>query len=274
MHDIRSIRQAPHDFDAGLQRRGLPPRSDAVLALDERRRQAQTDLQALQQQRNAAAKAAGAAKARGDDAAFAAVQAETATLKDAMQRLETQEATLAAQLLSLLETLPNLPAADVPEGPDETGNVEVRRVGTPRTFDFTPQTHDALGTAAGILDFENAARTSGARFVYLRGLGARLERALANFMLDLHTREFGYTETAVPLLVRDGALYGTGQLPKFADDLFAVSGDYRLIPTAEVPLTNLVADRIVHADTLPLRFTAASPCFRSEAEPPDATPRA
>jgi seryl-tRNA synthetase len=182
-----------------------------------------------------------------------------------MPELELEARTFGDELQALLAMLPNLPAADVPDGPDETANVELRRIGAPRTFDFTPKDHAALGEALGMMDFETAARLSGARFVVLKAGLARLERAIAQFMLDMHTGEFGYTEVAPPVLVRDEALYGVGQLPKFAEDMFRTTGGLWLIPTSEVSLTNLVAEQIVEAASLPLRLTAYTPCFRSEA---------
>ncbi len=263
MHDIKHLRHNAADFDTALAKRGLAPVSAALLALDEQRRGLQTQLQDLQQQRNVTAKAAGAAKGRGDEAEFARLNADASANKQRTAQLEAAEAIVAQQLQHHLETLPNLPQHDVPHGRDENDNVQINAWGTPRVFDFTPKPHEDV--AGQGLNFNRAAQVSGARFVYAMGAMARLERALTQFMLDLHTQEFGYTEVSPPYLVRDNALYGTGQLPKFGEDLFAVDGGYRLIPTAEVPLTNLVADTIVPAEQLPLRYTAATPCFRSEA---------
>ena len=263
MFDIRAIREAPDAFDAGWAKRGLEPMAAPILALDDRRRAAQTRLQTLQQRRNAASREIGQAKARGEDAAE--LMREVAGLKTDLRASEDEEREIAAALDTLLAALPNIPEDGVPAGVDETDNVEIRRWGTPRDFDFPPRQHFEIGEALGLMDFERAARLSGARFVVLSGALARLERALAAFMLDIHTRAFGYTEIDPPLLVRDRAAFGTGNLPKFADDLFRTTDDYWLIPTAEMALTNLVADEIVDEDALPLRFTAYTPCFRSEA---------
>ncbi|MDP9195999.1 MAG: serine--tRNA ligase [Pseudomonadota bacterium] len=262
MHDIRLIRDNPETFDQGLARRGLPPKSQAVLDLDSRRRAVQTEFQAAQAKRNDLSRQVGEAKKSGKDAADLMVQ--VATLKTTLETLEQQEKTLAEELETMLAVIPNLPAADVPEGRDETGNVEIRRHGTPVTI-AAPKDHEALGTALGQVDFDAAAKMSGARFVVLRDDIARLHRALGNFMLDIHTREFGYTEVSPPLLVKSEAVYGTGQLPKAAEDMFQTTGGYWLIPTSEVSLTNLVADSILEAADLPLRCTALTPCFRSEA---------
>ena len=269
MHDLKAIRDDPEAFDRGLGRRGLPPQAAAVLALDQERRRLQQSLEEMQARRNSASKQIGQFKAKGEEAAAVAAAAEVGRLKDLMPAAEQAEREKAAAIEALLVTLPNLPAPDVPDGADEGGNVEIRRHGEPQQMPAgrlnAPRQHFELGEALGLMDFQAAAKLAGARFVVLRGALARLERALATFMLDLHTTEFGYTETQPPFMVRDAALHGTGQLPKFAEDLFKVSGDYWLIPTAEVPLTNLVADEILDADRLPLRFTAYTPCFRSEA---------
>ncbi|AWU93551.1 serine--tRNA ligase [Azospirillum ramasamyi] len=263
MHDLRAIRENPEAFDRGLGRRGLAPMSSSVLDLDGRRRAAQTQMQEMQARRNEAAKEVGLAKREGRDAQ--PILDEMAVLKDRLPQLEEEERALGAELDALLAGLPNIPADDVPEGPDETANVEVRRWGTPPEI-ANPKQHYELGEALGLMDFEAAARMSGARFTVLKGGLARLERALADFMLDIHTAEHGYTEVAPPLMVRDNALFGTGQLPKFEEDLFKIpmSGHY-LIPTSEVPLTNLVNDQIVAQEELPLRYTALTPCFRAEA---------
>jgi len=263
MFDLRWIRESPEAFDEGLTRRGLEPASARVLDLDARRRQAQTELQELQTARNTASKAIGEAKGRGQDAE--AQMAEVARLKETMAKAEAAEREVAAELDELLSGLPNTPAPDVPDGPDESANVCLRTVGEAPAFDFEPKQHFDLGEALGLLDFETAAKLSGARFAVLRGALARLHRAIANFMIDLHTGEHGYTEVMPPYLVRDHVLYGTGQLPKFGDDLFRTTGDFWLIPTAEVPLTNLVAGDILDEAALPLRVTALTPCFRSEA---------
>ena len=263
MHDIRTIRDDPAAFDRALSRRGLPPRSAELLALDAERRAAQQRLNELQAKRNELSGQVGRAKSKGEDAG--ALMAEVARLKDEMAASEAQAAAADAALDQVLAEIPNLPAADVPEGRDEHGNKEVRRWGDQRNFDFTPKQHFEIGEALGLMDFETAAKIAGARFVLLKGQLAKLERALAGFMLDLHTREFGYTEAVPPYLVRDESVYGTGQLPKFAEDLFRTTDGRWLIPTAEVPLTNIAADAILEEAALPLRFTAYSPCFRSEA---------
>ena len=263
MFDLRWIRESPEAFDAGLTRRGLEPASARVLDLDARRRGAQTELQELQTARNTASKAIGEAKRRGQDAE--AQMAEVARLKETMAKAETAERGIAVELDELLSGLPNTPGPDVPDGPDESANLTLRTVGEAPTFDFEPKQHFDLGEALGLLDFETAAKLSGARFAVLRGALARLHRAIANFMIDLHTQEHGYTEVMPPYLVRDCALYGTGQLPKFGADQFRTTDGFWLIPTAEVPLTNLVAGDILDEAALPLRVTALTPCFRSEA---------
>lgn len=263
MLDIRWIRDDPAAFDEALARRGIDAASETVLSLDRDRRAAQTRFQELQQRRNDVSKRVGQAKSKGEDAA--PLIAEVGRLKDDVQAAEEEERALGKRLDEMLAAFPNAPADDVPIGPDESANVEIRRVGEPRTFDFTPLDHVAVGEKLGLMDFERASKLSGARFVVLSGRLARMERALAAFMLDIHTSEFGYTEVAPPLLVRDDALFGSGQLPKFADDLFRTTDGFWLIPTAEVPLANLVAGEILDEEALPLRFTAATPCFRSEA---------
>jgi seryl-tRNA synthetase len=317
MHDIRAIRDNPDAFDAGLKLRGGEPVAAQLIALDAAKRAAETALQEALARRNDASKAIGAAKAKKDEAQAQRLMAEVASLKTEVPALETATREGEAALDELLAALPNLPAAEVPPGADETRNVEQHRKGLLRNFDFTPQEHDAIGPALG-LDFESAQKVSGARFAYLRGDLARLARALGQFMLDLHTGEFEYQEVAPPLLVRDEALFGTGQLPKFESDLFEtripldvdlvdaqireniserrnekqnavldddfweklhedVMGSVRdahrtskfsrrwLIPTAEVSLTNIVRESILGEAELPLRFTALTPCFRSEA---------
>ena len=345
MHDIKAIRDNPAAFDAGLRRRGIygtgegQASSDAILARDEARRAHVTRLQDLQARRNAASKEIGAAKKAKDEAKAAALMAEVAALKDELAKGEDEERRLTREVEAVLEVIPNTPLTEVPEGKDETGNVEVRRVGgrtfkeasaaQPQVPNFKPRQHFELGEALGLMDFETAGKVSGARFVFLKGGLARLERALAQFMLDIHTEEFGYTEVSPPLLVRDAAAYGTANLPKFAEDLFKIervidastlekeihkkgaeellrlrrslgefaelpdevvqrqsardiaiqklgvqhrirrdelrSQDLWLIPTAEVSLTNLVREQILDEDALPKRFTAWTPCFRSEA---------
>ena len=245
-----------------MKRRGLAPLSAEILKLDEEKRREQTKLQEMLAKRNGFAKAIGEAKRTGADTS--AIMAESKQLNDEIAKLEGALAGRGA-LEEMLETIPNLPAADVPEGTDEHGNVEVRVVGEKPKMDFTPKAHDELGVNLGLMDFDAAAKLSGARFVVLKGALAKMERALANFMLDIHTNEFGYTEHYVPLLVRDNAVYGTGQLPKFKEDLFRTENGYWLIPTSEVPLANLVGESIVDVESLPMRLTAYSQCFRSEA---------
>lgn len=264
MHDIRLIRENPAAFDAALGRRGLEPLSANILALDEKSRAIKTEWQQAQARRNEASKAIGQAMAAKDVATADALKTEVAALKERMPALEAEERSVGELLTALLAAIPNLPASDVPDGADEADNVELSRWGTPRDFDFAPQDHADFGPSLG-LDFEGGAALSGARFTALRGQMARLHRALAQFMLDIQTATHGYEETIVPLLVKDDALFGTGQLPKFAEDLFKTTDGRWLIPTAEVSLTNLVAEQIVPEDRLPLRLTALTPCFRSEA---------
>src|SRR5215467_383177 len=263
MHDLKQIRDDPQAFDAGLKRRGLPLQSAAILALDAKRRAAQTRLQEHQQRRNEVSRQVGAAKSKGQDAT--AQMAEVAQLKDAMEAATAEEQAAAAELDQILAGIPNLPAVDVPNGADADGNVEIRRHGNPRNFAFTPKQHFDIGEKLGLMDFAAATKLAGSRFVVLKGALARLERALAAFMIDIHSREFGYQEILPPFLVNDQTAYGTGNLPKFGEDLFRTREGFWLIPTAEVPLTNLVADEILDEGVLPLRFTAHTPCFRSEA---------
>ncbi|MBL8657280.1 MAG: serine--tRNA ligase [Altererythrobacter sp.] len=264
MHDIAFIRQNPDAFDAGLRRRGVEPASARILALDTRRREAQTALQAAQSRRNEASRLIGQAMAKGDKDGAEALKAEVAALKDTMPTQEEAERTAGAELEELLLALPNLPAEDVPEGEDEAGNVEIARWGTIRQFDFQPLEHADLGPPLG-LDFETGAAIAGARFTFLRGGMARLHRALGQFMLDRQTGEAGYTECNPPVLVRGEAMIGTGQLPKFAEDSFRTSDDRWLIPTSEVSLTNSVRETILEDTQLPVRLTALTQCFRSEA---------
>ena len=263
MLDLRWIRENPGGLDRGLERRGLEPLSAEILALDSDRRARQTELQDHQTRRNEASREIGTAKKAGRDAS--ALIDEVGAIKVRMQALEDECANLETRIDARLRDMPNLPAEDVPDGADESANVEIRRVGEPPVFDFEARDHVEIGDALGMMDFAAASKLSGARFVVLNDVLARLERALASFMLDLHTGEFGYTEVSPPYLVRDSALYGTGQLPKFGEDLFRTTTDHWLIPTAEVPLTNLVAGDILDVADLPLRFTALTPCFRSEA---------
>lgn len=264
MHDLKEIRDNPAAFDAGLARRGLAPRSAEIVDLDAKARALTMRVQELQARRNAASKAIGAAKQKKDEAEAARLMAEVEAIKAEMPALETEERDLQKRLDDILAGLPNLPAADVPEGRDEADNVEIRKWGEPRRIAAAKE-HFTIGEAMGLMDFETAAKMSGARFVLLKGDLARMERAIANLMLDTHTGEFGYTECSPPLLVKDQAAFGVGQLPKFEDDLFRTTDGRWLIPTAEVSLTNIVADSIIDADQLPLRFTAWTPCFRSEA---------
>ena len=264
MHDIRLIRDNPETFDAGLARRGVEPSAAAILALDAERRAVATRMQEAQSRRNDASKAIGAAMGKGDKDAAEALKAEVAQIKETLPALEQEDRDLTARLQDALARLPNIPLDEVPEGADEAGNVEVSRWGTPRAFDFAPKEHADLGPALG-LDFETGAAISGARFTFLRGPMARLQRALAQYMLDLQTGTHGYVECAPPLLVRDEAVFGTGQLPKFADDLFRTTDGRWLIPTSEVSLTNSVREQILPEAALPIRLTALTPCFRSEA---------
>jgi seryl-tRNA synthetase len=263
MHDIKLIRDNPSAFDAGLARRSHPPIAERLLALDAERREAVTAAQTIQAERNKLSKEIGQRKAKGEDASD--ILAAVARSKDEQAAAEALAAAKGQELDARLATIPNLPAADVPDGQDETANVEIRRWSEPAKLAFTPKDHVAIGEGFGMMDFARAARMSGARFVVLSGALARLERALGAFMLDLQTGEHGYREVSPPILVRDQALFGTGQLPKFAEDLFVTTTDYWLIPTAEVPLTNLVREEILEDTTLPQRFTALTPCFRAEA---------
>jgi seryl-tRNA synthetase len=264
MHDIRFIRENPAAFDEGLARRGLEPAAESILALDAQTRAVATEMQQDQARRNELSKAIGQAMAAKDGDRAETLKAEVAALKERLPVLEAQDRELIAALSDRLLALPSLPADDVPEGADEADNVEEMRWGTPRSFDFTPVDHADFGPALG-LDFEGAAAISGARFAALRGGIARLHRALGQFMLDTQTERNGYEEVNPPLLVRDEALIGTGQLPKFAEDLFRTTDGRWLIPTAEVSLTNLVREQILTEAQLPIRFTALTPCFRSEA---------
>ena len=265
MFDVRWIRDNPESFDAGLAKRGLEAQSAEILQLDEARRSHVAKLQDAQNRRNDASKQIGAAKASGDETTAQALIDEVAELKSFIQDGEDEERRLTEELNAFLAALPNLPLDDVPVGADESANREHRIVGNVPEFDFEPKQHFELGEALGLMDFETAAKLSGARFVVLKGALARLERALAAFMLDLQTTEHGYLEVQPPFLVRSEALFGTSQLPKFAADQFRTTDDKWLIPTAEVPLTNLARESILDEADLPLRFTAYTPCFRSEA---------
>ena len=263
MLDLRWIRESPEALDRALTRRGEPPAAERIGALDAERRGCQTRFQETRQRRNALSREIGKAKAAGEPAD--ALIAEVSRLKDAERDAEDAERKAAAELDGLLAGLPNPPGDDVPDGDGEADNVELSRTGKPPEFDYAPRDHAELGEALGLMDFERAAYLSGARFVVLRGALARLERALAQFMLDTHTEEFGYEEVSPPSLVRSAALFGTGQLPKFEHDQFRTDTGHWLIPTAEVPLTNMAAGRILADGELPLRFTAFTPCYRSEA---------
>jgi seryl-tRNA synthetase len=264
MHDIKAIREDPAFYDRAWGSKGLPVQTPALLEIDARLRAAQTALQDAQGRRNEASKLIGAAKGRKDEAEAQRLMSEVEHLKGVIAEQGEGERIAAAELKALLSGLPNLPAADVPLGEDEHGNVEVRRWGEPFAIK-EPKDHVDLGEAAGLLDFEAASRMSGARFVVLKGQLARLERALGQFMIDIQTLEHGYTEISPPLMVNDAAAYGTDKLPKFADQLFQTTDGRWLIPTAEVPLTSLVMDQIVAEEELPLRYTALTACFRSEA---------
>jgi len=264
MHDLRFIRENPADFDAGLARRGVEPASAAILDLDARRREVATRMQEALARRNEASKAIGAAMGKGEIELAEELKLEVGELKQALPAMEEEEGALAKQLNELIAALPNLPDPSVPEGADEEGNVETARWGTPRLFAFPPKEHADLGPALG-LDFETGALIAGARFTFLRGQMARLQRALGQFMLDIQTGENGYAECSPPLLVRDETVFGTGQLPKFADDLFRTTDGRWLIPTAEVSLTNAVREQILPDLSAPIRMTALTPCFRSEA---------
>lgn len=264
MHDIRLIRENPEAFDAGLARRGLEPLSARIVAADASLRALQTEIQGSLARRNEASKLIGQAMAQGDKDKAEALKAEVADLKTALPAKEDAEREQLAALQDVLAAIPNIPLDDVPVGEDEEGNVEIARWGTPRTFDFAPQEHADFAPALG-LDFETAAKMSGARFAFLKGQMARLERALGQYMIDRQTIDAGYTECATPLMVRDEAAYGTTQLPKFREDLFQTTDGRWLISTSEMSLTNAVREEILPEAELPIRMTALTPCFRSEA---------
>jgi seryl-tRNA synthetase len=265
MHDIKWIRENPEAFDAGLKRRGLAPLSASLLAIDEKRRAAILASEQAQARRNSASKEIGDAKKAKDEARAAKLMAEVAELKTTMPQLELAAKAADETLARELAAIPNLPAEDAPDGADEHDNVQHHVFGAKRNYAFKPKPHFDLGEAMGYMDFDAAAKLSGARFVVLKKGLARLERAIGQFMLDLHTNAHGYTEINPPLLVRDDVMFGTGQLPKFRDDQFAAGDGYWLIPTAEVPLTNLVRESILDERELPMRLTALTPCFRAEA---------
>ncbi len=265
MHDIKAIRDNPQAFDAGLARRGLAALSPALVDIDQQKRDVQNKLQDMLSRRNALSKDVGDAMKKGDKDTAAAIKSEVASLKDALAAHEDLERQLTAKLNDALSAIPNIPLDEVPEGADEHGNIEVRRWGNPPGYNFEPRQHFDVGETLKMMDFESAAKMSGARFVVTKGPLAKLERALAQYMLDTQTDVNGYTEHNVPLMVNDAAMYGTDKLPKFADDLFRTTDGRWLIPTAEVSLTNLVRESILEESQLPLRLTACTPCFRAEA---------
>ncbi len=263
MHDIKMIREHTDEVRAALRKRGIEPDLDTVLALDQKRRQALTEAEKLKSERNTVSREIGARKKAGEDTS--AQQARMREIGETIGRLDAEAAEAELERDELLIRIPNTPHASVPVGPDSSGNVVVRTWGAPRTFDFPPKAHVELGEKLGLFDFERATKITGSGFPCFRGAGARLERALISFMLDLHTREHGYTEVAPPFVVNTAAMTGTGQLPKMAEDMYRVPGDdLWLIPTAEVPVTNLYADETIR-EPLPLKLTAYTPCFRREA---------
>jgi seryl-tRNA synthetase len=265
MHDIKAIRDNPQAFDAGLARRGLAALSPSLLEIDQHKREVQNKLQDMLSQRNALSKDVGEAMKKGEKERAEEIKAEVASLKDALAANEELERQLTAKLNDALSAIPNIPLDEVPDGVDEHGNVEVRRWGNPPSHNFEPRQHFDVGETLKMMDFEIAAKMSGARFVVIKGLLAKLERAIAQYMLDTHTEMNGYTEHNVPLMVNDAAMYGTDKLPKFAADLFRTTDGRWLIPTAEVSLTNMVRESIVEESQLPMRLTACTPCFRAEA---------
>jgi seryl-tRNA synthetase len=263
MHDLRWVRDHPDEFDRGLARRGLPQSAEDILALDRSWRAVETRAQEAQARRNQVTREIGVAKKRGEP--LEPLLRQSNEDKEVEAAAVAEALRLRTEIDEILAGLPNLPAEEVPNGPDETANRVLRHHGEPPHFDFAPLSHEAVGERLGMMDFARAGKLSGSRFVLLRSALARLERALGQFMLDLHTSEFGYLEVSPPLLVRDEAVFGVAQLPKFAEEMFRTRDGYWLIPTAEVPLTNLVAGEILHESALPLRYTAWTPCFRSEA---------
>ena len=264
MHDIKKIRENPSDLDELLAKRKHPPVSNQIIELDEKNRKIIGELQVIQEERNTKSKLIGEYAANGKNDEAAKLKAEVTSLKEKMQDLENSQREKQEELNTVLSSLPNNPADDVPVG-DESLNKEIKLEGTKKEFSFTPKEHDELGEKLNMMSFEQAAKISGARFVVQSGLIARMERAISNFMLDLHTNEFGYTEMNVPILVKDQSVYGVGQLPKFKDDLFKTTDDYWLIPTAEVPLSNMTRESIIDILDLPKRYVSHTPCFRSEA---------
>lgn len=265
MHDIKAIREKPATFDAGLARRGLAPLSVSLLALDEQKRDTMQKLQDAQSRRNFLSKEIGAAMGKKDVTLADKLKSEVAGLKDLISSGEELERALIKQLNDALADIPNIPLADVPDGKNEQDNKEIRIWGLKPTFAFEPQQHFDIGEGLGLMDFEIASKLSGARFVVLKGALARMERALGQFMLDLHTDEFGYSETYAPYMLREEAMYGVGQLPKFEEDLFKTNSGHYLIPTAEASLTNLVREQVLDEAKLPIRMTAYTQCFRAEA---------
>ncbi len=265
MHDIRTIRDNPQAFDAALARRGNDPVADSLLALDAQRRARIQASEAAQAEQNKASRLVGAAKAKGDEAEFERLRALVAEKKAEVANMQAEAKELDARLTDQLARIANLPARDVPDGADENDNIEVNRWGTPRDFAFSPREHFEIAGVAASMDFELAAKISGSRFVVLRGAVARIHRALAQFMIDTHVDRNGLIETQTPVLVRNEAMYGTDKLPKFGDDSYQTTNGWWLVPTSEVPLTYSVAGDILEADTLPIRLTAHTLCFRSEA---------
>ena len=264
MHDIKKIRENPSDLDELLAKRKHPPVSNQIIELDEKNRKIIGELQVIQEERNTKSKLIGEYAANGKNDEAAKLKAEVTSLKDKMQELENSQREKQEELNTVLSSLPNNPADDVPVG-DESLNKDIKLEGNKKEFTFTPKEHDELGENLNMMSFEQATKISGARFVVQSGLIARMERAISNFMLDLHTNEFGYTEMNVPILVKDQSVYGVGQLPKFKDDLFKTTDDYWLIPTAEVPLSNMTRESIIDILDLPKRYVSHTPCFRSEA---------
>ena len=264
MHDIKKIRENPSDLDELLAKRKHPPVSNQIIELDEKNRKIIGELQVIQEERNTKSKLIGEYADNGKNDEAAKLKAEVTSLKDKMQELENSQREKQEELNTVLSSLPNNPADDVPVG-DESLNKEIKLEGNKKEFTFTPKEHDELGENLNMMSFEQATKISGARFVVQSGLIARMERAISNFMLDLHTNEFGYTEMNVPILVKDQSVYGVGQLPKFKDDLFKTTDDYWLIPTAEVPLSNMTRESIIDILDLPKRYVSHTPCFRSEA---------
>ncbi len=265
MHDIRAVRENPAQFDAAMARRGISGASSEILAADESRRARILAAETAQAEQNKASKEVGAAKGRGDEAEFERLRALVADKKAEVSAMQAEAKDLDAKLTELLSALPNLPFEDVPDGKDEDDNVEIRQWGTPKTFDFTPKEHFELEGVKPGMDFETAAKLSGSRFVLLSGGVVRIHRALAQFMIDTHVEENGLTETWTPVLVRPEMMYGTGQLPKFGEDSYETTNGWWLVPTAEVPLTNIVNGEIVDEASLPHRYVAHTQCFRSEA---------